>query len=48
MTDETTAQRRALGRHRLGATALLVAMGLVFAVASASGLSGFWIDLVRA
>ncbi len=46
--DETIDQRRALRRHRLGATALLVAMGLVFVAASASGLSGFWIDLVRA
>lgn len=41
-------QRRELRRYRAAATALLVAMGLVYVAASASDLGGFWIELVRA
>lgn len=41
-------QRRALRRHRTFATLLLVAMGAVYLAATWSGLSGFWMELLRA
>lgn len=47
-TPGQTAQRRALRRHRAGATALLLAMATVYVVASLLQPAGFWIDLVRA
>ena len=41
-------QRQALRRHRAFATALLVAMGLVYLAVTWSGQTGFWIGLVAA
>ncbi len=45
---DTQDQRRALRRHRAFATALLVAMGSVYAAATWAGADGFWIELLRA
>lgn len=44
----TEDQRRALRRYRAFATALLVAMGSVYAAATWIGADGFWIELLRA
>ena len=41
-------QRRSLHRHRTVATSLLVVMGIAYFAAVKSGLSGFWMDLLRA
>jgi uncharacterized membrane-anchored protein YjiN (DUF445 family) len=41
-------QRRSLRRHRTVATSLLVVMGIAYFAAVKSGLSGFWMDLLRA
>lgn len=41
-------QRRALRRHRAFATALLVAMAVVYVAIAWSGQTGFWIGLVAA
>jgi uncharacterized membrane-anchored protein YjiN (DUF445 family) len=41
-------QRRSLRRHRTVATSLLVVMGVAYFAAVKSGLSGFWMDLLRA
>src|SRR3546814_2537520 len=46
--DPALAQRRTLRRHRSFATALLVAMGLIYVGATWLGETGFWIDLLRA
>jgi uncharacterized membrane-anchored protein YjiN (DUF445 family) len=47
-TAATRDQRRSLRRHRTIATALLVAMGVVYFAAVKSGLPGLWMDLLRA
>jgi uncharacterized membrane-anchored protein YjiN (DUF445 family) len=47
-TAATLDQRRSLRRHRTTATALLVAMGVVYFGAVRFGLPGFWMDLLRA
>jgi uncharacterized membrane-anchored protein YjiN (DUF445 family) len=47
-TAETLGQRRSLRNHRATATALLVAMGAAYFVAVRSGISGYWMDLLRA
>lgn len=46
--DATREQRRALRRHRMAATGLLVAAGAVYTGATLSGLQGFGIALLRA
>lgn len=45
-TIDARGQRQALRRHRAFATALLVAMGLVYVAITWSGETGFWIGLV--
>jgi uncharacterized membrane-anchored protein YjiN (DUF445 family) len=47
-TAETLGQRRSLRNHRATATALLVAMGVAYFAAVRSGISGYWMDLLRA
>jgi uncharacterized membrane-anchored protein YjiN (DUF445 family) len=47
-TADAGDQRQALKRHRAFATALLVAMGLVYIAVIWSGETGFWIGLVAA
>jgi uncharacterized membrane-anchored protein YjiN (DUF445 family) len=47
-TADTLDQRQALRRHRAFATALLVAMALVYIAITWSGETGFWIGLARA
>ena len=47
-TADTLDQRRALRRHRTFATALLVAMAIVYIAVNWSGETGFWIGLVAA
>jgi uncharacterized membrane-anchored protein YjiN (DUF445 family) len=47
-TLEARDQRRSLRRHRATATALLIVMGAAYFAAVRSGLSGFWMDLLRA
>jgi uncharacterized membrane-anchored protein YjiN (DUF445 family) len=47
-TADALDQRQALRRHRAFATALLVAMGLVYIAVTWSGQTGFWIGLVGA
>jgi uncharacterized membrane-anchored protein YjiN (DUF445 family) len=46
--DAIVGQRRTLRRHRTFATLLLVTMGAIYAAATWSGETGFWIDLLRA
>src|SRR3546814_14681860 len=46
--DPALAQRRTLRRHRSFATALLVAMGLIYVGATWLGETGFWLDLLPA
>ena len=50
ITDDgaAAAQRQALRRHRGVATTLLIAMGAIYLAATLSGVSGFWIELLRA
>lgn len=43
-----TLARRAVGRHKALATLLLIAMGAVYVASTASGMTGLWIDLIRA
>jgi uncharacterized membrane-anchored protein YjiN (DUF445 family) len=47
-TTEARDQRRSLRRHRAGATALLVVMGVAYFAALWSRIPGFWMDLFRA
>ena len=47
-TAAALSQRRSLRRHKAVATALLVVMGAVYFAAVRSGLSGYWMDLLRA
>jgi uncharacterized membrane-anchored protein YjiN (DUF445 family) len=47
-TVDSVARRRSLRRHRTVATTLLVVMGVAYFGALRSGLTGFWIDLLRA
>ena len=47
-TTDAGEQRRALRRHRAFATALLVAMAVVYVAITWSGETGFWIGLLRA
>ncbi len=46
--DIADPRRRSLARHRMAATALLLAAAGIFVAVTVSGLSGFWIGLLRA